>query len=550
MITKKTVQILAAALIVCSAFMLPFTPASAAQDMSANGSAGVFYTDEQVTTETSVDTQTTPPATVEETTVASTPEPVAPVVETTVATAPETTAPVVETTVASAPETTAPVVDTTVASTPEPAVPVVDTTVASATEPTAPVTETTVTPTSEAESSLPSMLIAEAEPPPPPPADSTLPPPPLPPESPPAAPADAALPPPADGFPPPPGPFPHPPGPHPPPPPPPPPPQPPRPHYDPYNPFYPYYQYGYRWYSNSWVTPYYRNYPIVVVPSTPAPVYAPVISSFTANPSYIQPGQSSTLSWTVSNTANISISPSVGSVPNTGVYVVTPAYTTTYTLSASNSGGTVVASTTVTVAPYIGSTYYTSSTYSGTTATASTTDQASTAGSSNGTLSWWLPYLLLVALLAAATIIIVILLLRKPAAQAVSYSSARAGTMPAVTSPVATLPATGSPKTTPVSVGPQAKFVAPNGSELSLAGDGSPLGRRDFQSMVAPDKADLISRQHITVSYENGQYYIEDRGSTNGTRLNGSSIKGTGRQALKDGDTIDLAGALSFVFRS
>ena len=251
----------------------------------------------------------------------------------------------------------------------------------------------------------------------------------------------------------------------------------------------------------------------------------------------------------MNNTADISISPAVGTVPNTGVYVVTPSYTTTYTLSASNSAGTVVASTTVTVAPYVGSTYYTNSTYSGTTEPGTTTSQVNT-GNGSATLAWWLPYLLLIALLAVAAIIIVILLLRKPVAQAVHHSTARAGTMPAVTSPVATLPATGSPKTTPVAVGPPAKFVAANGSELSLAGDGNPLGRRDFQSMVAPDKADLISRQHITVSYENGQYYIEDRGSTNGTRLNGSPIKGTGRHALKDGDTIDLAGALSFVFRS
>jgi hypothetical protein len=315
-------------------------------------------------------------------------------------------------------------------------------------------------------------------------------------------------------------------------------------------PDYPYYPYNYYpWYYRSWVTP---SYPIVVVPSTPAPVYAPVISSFTANPSYIQPGQSSTLSWTVNNTSNISISPAVGSVPETGVYVVTPSYTTTYTLSASNSAGTVVASTTVTVAPYIGSTYYTNSTYTGAADSGATTSTV-IAGTSNGsaTLAWWLPYILLIALLAAAAIIIVILLLRKPvAAQVVNYGSARAGTMPAVTSPVATMPATGSPRTTPVSVGPPAKFVASNGSELSLAGDGNPLGRRDFQSMVSPDKADLISRQHITISYENGQHYIEDRGSTNGTRLNGSAIKGTGRHALKDGDNIDLAGALSFVFRS
>jgi len=257
------------------------------------------------------------------------------------------------------------------------------------------------------------------------------------------------------------------------------------------------------------------------------------------------------LSWTVNNTANVSISPSVVSVPNSGVYVVTPAYTTTYTLTASNSAGSVVASTTVTVAPYMGSTYYTGSSYSGTAgATSITTDPVPTTGSGNGTLSWWLPYILLVALLAAAAIIIVILLLRRPAAQAAHYAGARSGTMPAVTSPVSTLPATGSPKTSPVTAGAPAKFVASNGGEFSLSGDGAPLGRRDFQHMAASDKADLISRQHIFITYESGQYYIEDRASTNGTRLNGSPIKGTGKHALKDGDNIDLAGALSFVFRS
>jgi len=501
MIIKKTVQFLAAVLLVCSALMLPLAPASASQDISANGSASLFYDEEPVPSETPADPESTAPVSSEETAVE--PEPVD--------------------------ESPDPIIEDPFVTDSEPA---------------------------PEESSLPPTLIAEAEPPPPPPPDDTLPPPPLPPESPLTAPAGSE--PPADtlgvSFPP--GPLPPPPGPVPPPAPPPGPPSPfppgpihPHPPYpNPPYPIVPYYpRYAYMpWYYSSWIS---TTYPYVVVPSTPAPVYAPIISSFTANPSYIQPGQSSTLSWTVNNTADISISPAVGSVPNTGVYVVTPAYTTTYTLSASNSGGSVVASTTVTVAPYIGSTYYTGSTYTGTVETTPVTSQLP-ASNSGATLAWWLPYILLIALLAAAAIIIVILLLRRPAAQSAHYGAARGGTMPAVTSPVATLPATGSPKTTPVAVAPAAKFIASNGSELSLAGDGQPLGRRDFQSMVSTDKAELISRQHITVSYEDGQYYIEDRGSTNGTRLNGSSIKGTGRHALKDGDTIDLAGALSIIFKS
>jgi len=530
MIIKKTVQFLAAALLVCSVLMLPLTPASAAQDVSLVQAASLFYEDEPAPSETPVDPELIPPATEEETTVAPDPGPVAPPPD-----------PVVETVVTTDPEPVA-----------TPPDPVIEDPVVTDSDP-APV-----------ESSLPPTLIAEAIPPTEPPPDDSLPPPPLPPESPLTAPAGSEPPAGTSGAAFPPGPFPPPPGPVPPPAPPAPPPGPPpyppppfppgpihpNPPYPnppyPIVPYYPRYAYNYPWYYSSWIS---TTYPYVVVPSTPTPVYTPVISSFTANPSYIQPGQSSTLSWTVNNTADISISPSVGSVPTTGVYVVTPAYTTTYTLSASNSAGTVVASTTVTVAPYIGSTYYTGSTYTGTVETAPVTSQAPTSNS-GATLAWWLPYILLIALLAAAAMIIVILLLRKPVAQGAHYGAARGGAMPAVTSPVATLPATGSPKTTPVAVAPAAKFVASNGSELSLAGDGNPLGRRDFQSMVSPDKADLISRQHITVSYENGQCYIEDHGSTNGTRLNGSAIKGAGRHALKDGDTIDLAGALSIIFRS
>ena len=77
---------------------------------------------------------------------------------------------------------------------------------------------------------------------------------------------------------------------------------------------------------------------------------APAISSFSANPATISPGQSSTLSWTVSGSPipALSISPGVGAV--TGNFVsVSLSTTTTYTLTASNSAGQATAQTTITV---------------------------------------------------------------------------------------------------------------------------------------------------------------------------------------------------------
>ena len=321
-------------------------------------------------------------------------------------------------------------------------------------------------------------------------------------------------------------------------------------------PSYPYYSDPNVWpYPYARWSPYVNTYPYVIA-EEPQPVYTPIISSFTANPSYIQPGQSALLTWTANDASNVTISPSVGSVPNTGVYTVMPAYTTTYTLTASGTGGSVTASTTITVAQYY-STYDIGSSVSpagaGSTASAGT-GGVFTSGLSAGSspaLNLWLLYALMIGLLAVAAGVIITLMVRKPAKAYIGTNTGtRAGYLSSSTAPAATLPASGIPMTTPLATGPSAKFTSEGGKEISLNAAGQSLGRSDLHGLAAPGKADLLSRQHFSLSYENGDYYIEDRGSTNGTRLNGSDIRGKGRQLLKDGDKIDLAGALTITFKS
>lgn len=65
---------------------------------------------------------------------------------------------------------------------------------------------------------------------------------------------------------------------------------------------------------------------------------SPVISSFTANPLTIAAGQTTTLSWTVSNSAYNIITPSVGATRTTSA-IVSPAVTTTYRLDTTNQYG-------------------------------------------------------------------------------------------------------------------------------------------------------------------------------------------------------------------
>lgn len=55
-----------------------------------------------------------------------------------------------------------------------------------------------------------------------------------------------------------------------------------------------------------------------------------------------------------------------------------------------------------------------------------------------------------------------------------------------------------------------------------------------------------VSRQHIRILHENGQYILHDLDSKNGTHLNGMQVKGT--VPLNDGDEIQIALAVKLIF--
>jgi peptidoglycan-associated lipoprotein len=89
-------------------------------------------------------------------------------------------------------------------------------------------------------------------------------------------------------------------------------------------------------------------------PPSNAPAPAPTVSraavnSFTAEPSTIERGQSSTLSWSISNATDMSIDNGVGAVQSQGQRQVFPTSTTTYTLTANGPGGSDTRTVTVTV---------------------------------------------------------------------------------------------------------------------------------------------------------------------------------------------------------
>jgi len=86
--------------------------------------------------------------------------------------------------------------------------------------------------------------------------------------------------------------------------------------------------------------------PTVAPPPAPA---APTIASFAAEPSSIERGQSSTLTWNVTNATNVAIDNSIGTVQPSASRRVFPGSSTTYTLTATGPGGTQTATATVNV---------------------------------------------------------------------------------------------------------------------------------------------------------------------------------------------------------
>ena len=86
-------------------------------------------------------------------------------------------------------------------------------------------------------------------------------------------------------------------------------------------------------------------------PSTPLQARetpkAAVIASFTAEPSTIVKGESSTLRWSVSNGTTVTIDGGIGTVEASGSRAVSPTENTTYRMTASGTGGDAVAAVTV-----------------------------------------------------------------------------------------------------------------------------------------------------------------------------------------------------------
>ena len=175
-----------------------------------------------------------------------------------------------------------------------------------------------------------------------------------------------------------------------------------------------------------------------------------------------------------------------------------------------------------------------------------------------------------VAVLGGATTTTVILLRRRahvkhivPAAPVVQSaapiisapppSAPAASTTPPVTPVILTPPPAApvipaqAPPTPTVHI-TRGRLTLPDNSQVPLSEPVRYIGRDDFSKVASPDALRYVSRRQCVITAEAGRYFIEDLKSANGTKVNGVDIGSTGKQELKNGDRIDLAGIVTLLF--
>jgi len=174
----------------------------------------------------------------------------------------------------------------------------------------------------------------------------------------------------------------------------------------------------------------------------------------------------------------------------------------------------------------------------------------------------WVIYLIAGLVVVAVAVVVIVLLLMKKRTSKKPAGLGKPPTTPppmrpAMATPPGAVPQQPQPiaaaapqQSQPIATAAYARLIMPDNTEVPLSEGMRFIGRSDFERMVPPGRADYISRQHLALGFASGNYYIEDAGSGNGTKLNGRDLKGKGSHWLKDGDQIDVGGVAIFIFKT
>ena len=85
------------------------------------------------------------------------------------------------------------------------------------------------------------------------------------------------------------------------------------------------------------------------------------------------------------------------------------------------------------------------------------------------------------------------------------------------------------------------------GQSKNLSNKNFSIGRDKSNQLIIADPK--VSRFHAVVNFENGEVYIKDTDSSNGTIVNDTNIQPNVKHKLKDGDRIKLGTTVITFYR-
>ena len=252
---------------------------------------------------------------------------------------------------------------------------------------------------------------------------------------------------------------------------------------------------------------------------------APEIT-FTVEPSTVKRGEPAMLEWNVTGAATIDVQPGIGRVGPSGKRKISPEATTTYTITATNNIGPNTRTVDVTVAE-------------------------------GDWMPAWLIWTIIAGLAVTGGVVAFLMNRRKAVPAAFGEGETALQQNPTMTAAPPTVTRSQTAIKTVVKTKvmqsetamAEGRLVLQGGKEILLSTASKWIGRADCAGLVPGQDDSFISRQHMLITYEGGEYFVEDGNSGNGTKLNGVDIKGKGKQRIKDGDRIELAEVLTVTFR-
>ena len=92
-----------------------------------------------------------------------------------------------------------------------------------------------------------------------------------------------------------------------------------------------------------------------------------------------------------------------------------------------------------------------------------------------------------------------------------------------------------------------ANFILPNNETFIMHRESRTFGREDFLGTLSTDGLSFIGQRHFKISKKDGNFYLKDLNSKNGTKLNGTELEDK-EVLLSDGDQILVANTVEMKF--